>query len=179
MTHDPHKYSKFERERRFLVAPTALPPLSDSFARCEDLYLTHTQVRLRKMTEQPDGPVLYKLTQKLQAPDPRIRRITTLYLAAGEHRVFAGLRGARIAKRRHRATSGGLEWGVDVFEGALAGLVLAEREFDSEPELHAAAVPTFAALEVTDDVAFTGGALANAKPEAVLAHAAALLARLR
>ena len=179
MTHDPHKYAKFERERRFLVAATALPPLSDSFARCEDLYLAHTRIRLRKMTEHPNGPVLYKLTQKLQAPDPRVRRITTLYLSAGEFDVFDELPGARIAKRRHRATSGGLEWGVDVFEGALAGLVLAEREFDSEPELQAAAAPAFAAREVTDDVAFAGGALAFASPEAVLAHAAALLAGLR
>jgi len=179
VTHDPHKYTKLERERRFLVAPAALPPLSEAFARCEDLYLTHTAIRLRRMTEQPEGRVLYKLTQKREAPDPRIRRITTLYLSAVEYGVFDALPGARLAKRRHRAVSGGLEWAVDVFEGALAGLVLAEREFASEPELHAAAPPAFAALEVTDDVSFTGGALANASPEAVLARAAALLARLR
>jgi len=71
-------------------------------------------------------------------------------------------------------------YGLDARARAvLAGLVLAEREFDSEPELHAAAAPTFAAVEVTDDVAFTGGALAVASPGAVVAHAAALLARLR
>jgi CYTH domain-containing protein len=108
-----------------------------------------------------------------------VRRITTLYLTADEHRVFAALPGARLVKRRHRATSGGVEWGVDVFEGGLAGLVLAEREFGSDAELRAAAPPAFAALEVTDDVTFTGGALATAEPAAVLARAAALLAEPR
>jgi hypothetical protein len=34
-----------------------------------------------------------------------------------------------------------------LFEGVLASLVLAERELDSKAELHAAAAPTFAALE--------------------------------
>jgi CYTH domain-containing protein len=177
--HDPYKYTKFERERRFLVARAALPPLGEAFARIEDLYLTGTRVRLRRMTEQPEGRVLHKLTQKLEGEDPRLRRITTLYLGAAEYDRFDALPGARLAKRRHRAASGGLDWGVDVFEGALAGLVLAEREFASEAELLAAAVPAFAACEVTDDVAFSGGALAHARPEAVLAHAAALLARLR
>jgi CYTH domain-containing protein len=175
--HDPHKYSKFERERRFLLAPSALPGLSAEFAHFADHYLAHTQIRLRAMTEQPAGRVIYKLTQKLQDADPRIRRITTLYLTAPEHAVFAALPGAPLAKRRHRAESGGLEWGVDVFEGALTGLVLAEREFDSDAELRAAGPPAFAALEVTDDVSFSGGALATTEPSAVLAHAAALLAR--
>jgi CYTH domain-containing protein len=128
------------------------------------------------MTERPSGRVLYKLTQKLQQPDPAIRRITTLYLTASEQRVFAALPGARLAKRRHRAQSGGLEWGVDVFEGALAGLVLAEREFASEQELRAAAPPAFAAQEVTDDVTFVGGSLAQGDAALVLAHASALLA---
>jgi CYTH domain-containing protein len=175
VAHDPHKYTKVERERRFLVDADALPRLGDSFARCEDLYLSGTRIRLRRMTEQPEGRVLYKLTQKLQAPDPRLRHLTTLYLSEVEYRVLDGLPGGRLRKRRHRAPSGGLDWSVDLFEGALTGLVLAEREFDSEAELHAAPVPTFAALEVTDDAAFTGGALAQAEPDDVLAHAAALL----
>jgi CYTH domain-containing protein len=174
---DPYRYAKPERERRFLVSPAALPALSGDFARIEDRYLAGTRVRLRAMTEQPAGRVLYKLTQKLESADPRLRHITTLYLSEAEHRVFARLPGALLAKRRHRATSEGLEWGVDVFEGALSGLVLAEREFDSDAELRAAAPPAFAACEVTDDDAFSGGALAFAHAAALLAHASALLAR--
>ena len=174
--HDPLRYAKFERERRFLLAPAALPELSADFARIDDLYLAGTRVRLRTITPQPSGRAIHKLTQKLQDANPRVRRITTLYLAAEEHAVFAALGGGRLVKRRHRAESGGLEWGVDVFEGALAGLVLAEREFDSEAELLAATAPDFAAREVTDDAAFAGGALAFGDPAAALAHAARLLA---
>lgn len=177
MAHDPNRYAKLERERRFLVSPGTLPALSADFAHYDDLYLAGTQLRLRVMTEQPSGRVIYKLTQKLQAADPRIRRITTLYLAEPEHRLLAALPGARLAKRRHRAESGGLGWGVDVFEGALAGLVLAEREFESDGELAAAEPPSFAVLEVTGDAAFTGGALAAGDPAASLARATALLAR--
>lgn len=176
MAHDPHKYTKLERERRFLVAPNALPPLSLDYCRFEDLYIAHAQVRLRVQTEQPGGAVIFKLTQKLQQPDAAIRRLTTIYLSAAEHRVFAVLPGARLAKRRHRAESGDLEWGVDLFDGELAGLVLAEREFDSEEDLRAAAPPAFAACEVTREAAFTGGELAAAAPAATLARARALLA---
>jgi CYTH domain-containing protein len=173
--HDPLKYAKFERERRFLVSPRALPALSADFARYDDLYLAGTRVRLREMSEQPAGTRLYKLTQKLEPADPRVRHITTLYLSAAEHAVFAALPGGRLTKRRHRAAGGAIEWAVDVFEGALAGLVLAEREFDSDAELRAAAPPDFAAREVTDDAAFSGGSLASAPPAATLARAAALL----
>lgn len=174
--HDPHRYAKPERERRFLVSPDALPTLSADFVHIEDRYLAGTRVRLRTMTERPANRVLYKLTQKLEGADPRERWITTLHLSEAEQRTFAALPGARLAKRRHRATSAGLEWGVDVFEGALAGLVLAEREFESDAELRAAPAPAFAACEVTDDAAFSGGALASADPATLLAHARGLLA---
>ncbi len=179
MAHDPLRYAKPERERRFLVSPDALPALSADFVQIEDRYLLGTRVRLRAMTERPANRVLYKLTQKLEGADPRERWITTLYLSAAEHAVFAALQGARIAKRRHRAASGGLEWGVDVFEGALAGLVLAEREFESEAELRAASPPAFASCEVTDAHAFSGGALATGDPATLLADATERIARAR
>ncbi|HEU4431485.1 MAG TPA: hypothetical protein VFT98_22180 [Myxococcota bacterium] len=177
MTHDPFKYAKLERERRFLVSPTELPGLGEEFVRFEDLYLTGTRLRLRIASEHPGGAVLYRLTQKLQQPEATTRRITTQYLSAPEHAVFAALPGARLVKRRHRVLDDGLDWGVDVFEGALAGLVLAEREFDSDDALRAAAPPSFAACEVTDDVAFTGGALATTPASETLARAQRLLER--
>jgi CYTH domain-containing protein len=175
-THDPFKYTKFERERRFLVAPQSLPRPPETSFLLNDLYLTHTQLRLRVQTEQPRGEVIYRLTQKLQSPDPRVRRITTLYLTAAEYALFAALPGGRLAKRRHFVQSSGLEWGIDVFEGPLTGLVLAEREFASDAEMSATAAPAFAACEVTGDDLFTGGALAHAEPGAVLARMRDVLA---
>ena len=175
MSHDPYKYAKFERERRFLVSPAAPLALSSDFTRFEDLYIAGTRVRLRSASDSSGG-VIYKLTQKLQQPDAAIRRLTTFYLTAEEHGVFAALPGARLVKRRHRVGDGGLEWGVDVFEGALAGLVLAEREFESEAALRAAAMPSFATLEVTNEVAFSGGALATTPAADTLARAKRMLA---
>ena len=50
-------------------------------------------------------------------------------------------------------------FGIDVFEGALQGLRLAEAEFDSDTEADALILPDFILHEVTDDDRFTGGRL--------------------
>ena len=50
-------------------------------------------------------------------------------------------------------------FGIDVFEGALQGLLLAEAEFNSAAEADALIVPDFILHEVTDDERFTGGQL--------------------
>jgi CYTH domain-containing protein len=50
---------------------------------------------------------------------------------------------------------------VDVFEGALAGLVMAEAEFDGAEAMAAYPMPDFAWREVTDDIRYTGGELAR------------------
>lgn len=174
MTRDPLKYARVERERRFLVSPASAPALSVDFTRFEDLYLDGTHLRLR-VASASAGEVEYKLTQKLQQSDARLRVITTTYLSAAEHRTLSTLAGKRLVKRRHRVRQTALEWGVDVFEGALAGLVLAEIEAETDAALRAIAPPSFAPLEVTDYAAFTGGALAATEPGAVLARALALL----
>jgi len=49
---------------------------------------------------------------------------------------------------------------VDVFEGSLTGLVLAEAEFTTEEDETAFRPPPDAVAEVTADVRFTGGRLA-------------------
>ncbi len=48
---------------------------------------------------------------------------------------------------------------VDVFEGSLDGLVMAEAEFDSDDAMIAFPSPPFALREVTDDPRYTGGML--------------------
>ena len=173
---DPFKYAKFERERRFLVSPAAAASLGGAYTRFEDLYIAGTRSRLRIAMHSDGGATEYKLTQKLQQPSATQRRITTIYLAEAEHRVFASLPGLRLAKQRHRWPEHSVEFGFDVFEGALAGLLLAEIEAESDEALRAIRPPTLAALEVTDDDAFTGGALAASEPAAVLEYARERLA---
>ena len=52
-------------------------------------------------------------------------------------------------------------YSIDVYEGNLLGLVLAEIESYSEVEISPLPVPEFAISEVTDDQLFTGGKLAE------------------
>ena len=51
-------------------------------------------------------------------------------------------------------------FGIDVFEGDLRGLVLAEAEFSSQEEAAVLEVPAFLSRKVTSDRRFTGGCLA-------------------
>ena len=60
-----------------------------------------------------------------------------------------------LRKIRHSAPP----FGIDVFEGVLSGLVLAEAEFNSAAEASALALPSFVVREVSDDRRFTVGSL--------------------
>ena len=163
------KYAAFEHERRFLVDPARCPALPEAGAvRIEDRYLEAGRLRLRTVTDAAGGQV-FKLCKKYAADDPVSASIVNVYLDAAEHALLARLPGRPLGKRRHRL--GG--FAVDVFAGALAGLVLAEIDRPERGEVLAAAMPDWARAEVTGDPAFTGGALSRLDAEGL----AALLAR--
>jgi len=174
----PSKYARIECERRFLLGqlPEGLDPAG--FEQLDDLYLDGTRLRLRRVRSPAGAVIDRKLTQKLPHPsgDPARRVLTTLYLDAAEYERLAQLPGRRLAKRRHRHAHGGRSFAIDVFEGALAGLVLAELELASETELAALAPPSFSHCEVTALPLFTGGSLASQDPVRVLTEARRLLA---
>jgi CYTH domain-containing protein len=67
----------------------------------------------------------------------------------------------RIHKRRHRIpTEDGLKIELDVYGGALEGLVVAEVEFDSERASEAFVPPRWLGREVTEDAGYKDKALA-------------------
>jgi CYTH domain-containing protein len=68
--------------------------------------------------------------------------------------------GRRVEKRRRRIAYGSAMVEVDVFEGELAGLVVAEVEFDDEAASEAFAPPSWFGAEVTEDPAYKNRALA-------------------
>ena len=151
------KYARVERERRFLLA--AVPDGSPVMCvLLEDRYLRGTRLRLRRSTnlDDPDD-VVYKLTQKVPAPDGSPGLITNTYLSRAEYDTLAAVPAESIRKVRSSIPP----VGVDRFEGPLAGLVLAEAEFDDEAEERAFEPPIDVVAEVTTDVRFTGGALAR------------------
>ena len=153
----PHKYARIERERRFLVEefPTAGIVRTRHIA---DRYLDGTFLRLREQTDV-DGTAIFKLTQKLPivANGPQQVLITTIYVTQHEFRLLSQLPGKMLRKARYSIPP----LGIDVFEGALEGLRLAEAEFDSAEQAHAFVPPPFIRNEVTGDVRFTGGQLAG------------------
>jgi len=135
----------------------------------EDRYLAGTRLRLRRMTPVGGGPARCKLGQKVR-PDlaePGLVLHTTMYLTAAEHAGLSGLPGAELRKVRHGLLIGGRQFGVDVFEGRHAGLVLVETELAGPDD--AVAAPAFAGAEVTGEERFTGGWLAFAPAEALAA----------
>ena len=151
------KYSHVERERRFLVDPARLPPLPAACVLIEDGYITGTRLRLRRMTDSATGEVALKLAKKYQSADPRARPMTNAYLPEAEHAIFALLEARPVTKRRYPVDG----FGIDVFEGALAGLLLAEQEAPDAATLAALATPDWAIREVTGDPRYDGGALAR------------------
>ena len=155
---DLPKYAHWVAERRFLVDSRNLPELRAGDARLiEDLYIDGGRLRLRRTTLPGDGGVEYKLAKKYEADNPVIGAMTNLYLSAEEYDALSGLPGARLSKRRHKIGA----FVVDVFEGALAGLVLAECEATNRMAAMAFDVPAWCVREVTTELDYTGWRLAQ------------------
>lgn len=151
------RYARLEREQRWLLA--AVPEGVTGPVTIVDRYLDSTRLRLRRM--ESAGVVVAKLGQKVRAAphQPELVKLTNVYLSEEEYAVLARLPAAEIAKTRWSWTALGRRLAVDRFSGPLAGLVLAETELESdEPRL---ALPPEAVADVTDEDAFSGGALAR------------------
>jgi hypothetical protein len=129
----------------------------------EDRYLVGTRIRLRRMTdlEASEDRAIFKLTQKIPTATGAPGLITTMYLSSSEYAALLDIPAYILRKIRSYFPT----LGVDVFEGPLHGLVLAEAEFDSAAEQAGFQVPADAVAEVTQDVRFTGGALATTSAE--------------
>ena len=159
----PHKYARIERERRFLL--DRFPTVDVVRIRhITDRYIDGSRLRLREQSDD-GGPAIYKLTQKVPARVNGAQRglITNLYLSADEFHLLAQLPGKVLSKVRYSVPP----FGIDVFEGPLQGLRLAEAEFNSDAESDALVVAEFILHEVTDDERFTGGQLVCASRRSV------------
>ena len=154
-----HKYGRIERERRFLLDQFPNHVNAVRVRQITDRYIVGTTLRLREQSED-GGPTMFKLTQKVpvRANGAQQGLITTIYLTGDEFRVFSQLSAMRLSKTRYSVPP----FGIDVFEGELEGLLLAEAEFDSAAEADALTPPSFILQEVSADTRFTGGQLVRA-----------------
>jgi CYTH domain-containing protein len=160
------KYTLVERERRFLLA-RPLPGPCVRRAAITDRYISGTRIRLRETVETTTAgtTTVRKLTQKIPSPSGGPGLITTLYVSPAEYDVLAQLPAAVLTKARYSVPP----FGVDVFEGALTGLVLAEIEFDSAESADALAPPPESVAEVTLDARLTGGCFCTMTRDQLLA----------
>lgn len=69
--------------------------------------------------------------------------------------------GRRVEKARRRVRAGGAVVEIDVYAGALDGLVVAEVEFDDEQSARAFEPPPWFGREVTDDRRYANRSLAS------------------
>ncbi|WP_285739602.1 hypothetical protein [Kitasatospora phosalacinea] len=160
------KYARVERERRFLLDRVPAPGSVTVARRITDRYVDGTRLRLRRAERLDTGECTYKLTQKLPAPPgtPGAVQglITNLYLSEEEYaRLLAALPGPELTKTRLSVPP----LGVDVFEGPLRGLVLAEAEFENAEDAETFVPPPGCIAELTADQHFTGGQLARTDRE--------------
>ncbi|MGW7409422.1 hypothetical protein ACWGI9_37995 [Streptomyces sp. NPDC054833] len=150
------KYARVERERRFLLAGPPDAAAVTVTRVITDRYLDGTSLRLRR-AEFADGRREIKLTQKVPVSGPGAVQglITTMYLTPAEDDVLSTLPARVLSKTRLSVPP----LGIDVFDGELRGLVLAEAEFGSDEDALSFVPPAACRVEVTDDDRFTGGRL--------------------
>lgn len=165
------KYARIEAERKFLL--NNLPPdfdLNQHYIRIVDHYLTGTRLRLRRMESPAGGTLIYKLGQKYKTvfQEPYQTIMTNFYLNESEYRILGQLNGAELIKRRYSYENETHLYSLDIFEGNLTGLILAEIEQQEDLDITLISVPAFAVREVTGDVQFNGARLASMTRETFL-----------
>jgi adenylate cyclase len=152
-----------ELERTFLVK--SLPPGLEKCQKKEvlDVYYpkeaVHPVLRLRK-----DGSRC-ELTKKepVDPSDKSVQREHTITLSEAEFMAFSRLPGKEVRKIRHYMPHEGGMAEIDVFEGALKGLVLADFEFRDAREKDSFKMPPFCLAEVTHEEFLAGGMLCGKK----------------
>ena len=161
------KYATTERERRWLLRE--LPDLRPrDYLDITDRYLPGSRLRLREVVAE-NGDQIRKLGHKVRlGEDAGEIACTNLYLDEGEWELLSRLDGHLLTKRRRRYQVGDQQPVVDVFGGHCGGLIMAE--VDSGSGAAGELPDSFAPVaEVTDDERFTGGELAAASRESLLA----------
>ncbi|NTW30452.1 MAG: CYTH domain-containing protein [Candidatus Moranbacteria bacterium] len=126
-----------------------------------DMYLPvssrHPVLRIRKNGE--------KLEMTKKSPvvdgDSSKQEEQTIRLSREEFVALVGIEGKRVGKTRYLYEIDGRTAEVDVFVGALSGLVLVDFEFETEAEKDAFPIPEFCLAEVTQEEFIAGGFLAG------------------
>ena len=145
-----------EIERKFLLSelPAAVAEAPSTLLRQGYLAIgPNDEVRIR------DAGGAFTLTAKSGSGITREEHETALTSAQFDA-LWPGTGGRRIEKRRHVLAGEGVTYEVDVFEGSLRGLLLAEVEFHTLEDARRFEPPAWFGAEVTYDVGYSNASLA-------------------
>lgn len=155
------RYSRIEYERRFLL--DVMPEDLADGRQIIDEFVPGTGLRLRTIRDLDSGIVAQaKLGQKVRPnpDDPTVIWHTTMYLTPEEMSALSGLARVVVTKTRWQWLHQGQAAVVDVYEGDLAGLVVAEICFADETGLRSFHPDAPLGAEITGVEALTGPNLA-------------------
>lgn len=147
--------NRLEIERTFVVDPEQLPQLPTSERMVQAYLGFEPVVRVRIVDDQ-------QAWMSVKGPGLMIRVEIEFPIPVEEARQLLELRayGSNVVeKTRHRVDVNGHIWEVDVFEGTLAGLVLAEVELDGIDDI--VDIPPWAVREVSRDSRYHNVSLAR------------------
>jgi len=147
-----------ELERTYLIKN--LPEGLDTCRKKDviDVYIPHSiahpTLRIRK-----NGST-FEITKKVpQGDDKSIQKEYTIMLTELEFSELVKIEGKKVHKIRYYYDWNGVTAEIDVFQGALKGLILVDVEFKTVEEKDAFEMPDFCLVEVTQDDFIAGGML--------------------
>ncbi|MBU2561768.1 MAG: hypothetical protein KKD17_05720 [Nanoarchaeota archaeon] len=121
-----------------------------------DIYIPrlhpHPKLRIRKNGDR------YEMTKKEPVEDDASEQEEqTITLTEEEFNALSKLDGKKTHKMRYHYPFNGRMAEIDVFQGALKGLVVVDFEFDTAEDKDAFALPDFCLAEVTHEEFIAGG----------------------
>ncbi|PCC58515.1 hypothetical protein [Brevibacterium aurantiacum] len=162
MTTSSSASTELEIELTFLASSMPVEVDSAQPKRLVDVYFpvdmsTHPRVRLRQKGDS------YEFTKKTPAQEGDASQHVeqTVALSTSEFTDLAASSSRRIEKDRYFVEIDGYAAEVDVFRGALEGLVLIDFEFDSHEQLREFVAPGCCGANVTQEDFIAGGLLAG------------------
>lgn len=137
------------------------------YTELEDIYFPadqpHPRTRIRRKGDT------YEFTKKtlLDPSDASQQQEQTIELTRQEYEALATADGRRLTKDRYMYPYQGRTAEIDIFKGALKGLVVIEFEFDTLKEKDGFRQPDFCLADVSQEEFIAGGVLAGKSYQAI------------
>lgn len=115
--------------------------------------LPHPTIRIRKNGDR------FEMTKKEPVKEGDVSKMLeqTIILRENEFNALTKLDGKKVSKIRYYYDYKGRTCEIDVFQGSLLGLMIADFEFETEEDKEAFEMPDFCLVEITQEEFVAGG----------------------